>query len=480
MDHQKEALIADFYELTMASGYFEANKTKEIAYFDLFFRTIPDGGGYAVACGQKDVTDYIVNLKFTEEDIDYLKTKKMFSERFLTYLKSFKFNGDIWMVKEGSVVFPNEPLLTVRANIIEAQLVETYLLLQMNHQSLIATKASRVVRAAQGRSVMEFGARRAHGTDAALSGAKAAYIGGVQGTSLAKADQLYQINALGTMAHSWVQMFQSEKEAFIAYAKTYPHNATFLVDTYNVLRSGVPNAIHAVKTVLWPQGIKSAGIRIDSGDLTYLSKEARKILDDAGCQDVKIVVSNALDEWLITELLVQGAKIDSFGVGERLITAKSEPVFGGVYKLVATENQGVIEPKIKISENPEKMTNPHFKQIYRIYDKESKKAIADLVTVHDEIIDETKPIEIFDPNLIHKRKTITDFYCEKRLNLVIKNGQIIEKPLTIQEARNHLAQELNTMWDEVKRFANPHRYYVDLSDKLWTIRNNLIESSHNY
>mgnify|MGYP000912430143 CR=1 FL=1 len=479
MDHQKEALIADFYELTMASGYFEANKADDIAYFDLFFRTIPDGGGYAVACGQGDVVDYIINLRFTEEDIDYLRNKQIFSERFLNYLKSFKFTGDIWMVKEGSVVFPNEPLLTVRANIIEAQLIETYLLLQMNHQSLIATKASRVVRAAQGRSVMEFGARRAHGIDAAVSGAKAAYIGGVQGTSLAKADQLFQIKALGTMAHSWVQMFQSEKEAFIAYAKTYPNNATFLVDTYNVLRSGVPNAIHAVKTVLWPQGIKTAGIRIDSGDLTYLSKEARKILDDAGCQDVKIVVSNALDEWLITELLVQGAKIDSFGVGERLITAKSEPVFGGVYKLVATEKDGVIEPKIKISENPEKMTNPHFKQIYRIYDKESKKAIADLVTVHDEIIDETKPLEIFDPNLIHKRKTITDFTSEKRLNLIIKNGQIIEEPLTIQEAREHLAHELNTMWDEVKRFANPHRYYVDLSDKLWTIRNNLIESFHN-
>jgi len=273
-------------------------------------------------------------------------------------------------------------------------------------------------------------------------------------------------------------MFDSEKEAFVAYAQSYPHNATFLVDTYNVLKSGIPNAIHAVKTVLWPKGIKSAGIRIDSGDLTYLSKEARKMLDEAGCQDVKIVVSNALDEWLITELIVQGAKIDSFGVGERLITAKSEPVFGGVYKLVATENKGVIEPKIKISENPEKMTNPHFKQISRIYDKQTHKAIADLITVFDESIDETKPLEIFDPNLIHKRKILTDFYCEKRLELVIQKGQLVQSPLTIGEARLNLNKELESMWDEVKRFANPHKYYVDLSEKLWTIRKTMIESSH--
>ena len=480
MDKFSQALIADFYELTMASGYFEANKQNEIAYFDLFFRTVPDGGGYAVACGQSDVVNYLMNLRFTEEDITYLRSKKMFSEAFLTYLSQFKFSGDVWMVKEGSVVFPNEPLVIVRANIIEAQLVETYLLLQMNHQSLIATKASRIVRAAQGRPIMEFGARRAHGIDAALAGAKAAYIGGVNGTSLAKADQLYQIKALGTMAHSWVQMFPSEKEAFVAYAKTYPRNATFLVDTYNVLKSGVPNAIHAVKTVLWPLGIKSAGIRIDSGDLTYLSKEARKLLDEAGCEDVKIVVSNALDEWLISELLVQGAKIDSFGVGERLITAKSEPVFGGVYKLVAVEKNGLIEPKIKISENPEKMTNPHFKQIYRIYDQKSKKAIADLITVFDEEIDLTKPLEIFDPNQIHKRKIITDYYIEKRLERVIHNGSIAFHPLTIDAARSHLSKELESMWDEVKRFAYPHKYYVDLSEKLWTIRNNMIDSSQNY
>lgn len=480
MDKFNQALIADFYELTMASGYFEAKKQNEIAYFDLFFRTVPDGGGYAVACGQKDIVDYLLNFRFTEEDIAYLQSKKMFSEGFLHYLSNFKFTGDVWMVKEGSVIFPSEPMVIVRANVIEAQLIETYLLLQMNHQSLIATKASRIVRAAQGRPIMEFGARRAHGIDAAVAGAKAAYIAGVNGTSLAKADQLYQIKALGTMAHSWVQMFPSEKEAFIAYAKTYPHNATFLVDTYNVLKSGVPNAIHAVKTILWPQGIKSAGIRIDSGDLTYLSKEARKMLDEAGCEDVKIVVSNALDEWLITELLVQGAKIDSFGVGERLITAKSEPVFGGVYKLVAVDKNGTIEPKIKISENPEKMTNPHFKQIYRIYDQLSKKAIADLVTVYDEEIDATKPLEIFDPNLIHKRKLITNYYCEKLLERVIHNGVVEITPLSIEGARNHLEQELESMWDEVKRFANPHKYYVDLSEKLWQIRKDMIDSSHKY
>lgn len=479
MEKNKLALVADFYELTMASGYFESGKKDEIAYFDLFFRNIPDGGGYAVACGQSEVIDYIKHLKFNHDDIEYLKKRAMFSEAFLAYLTDFHFSGDIWMVKEGSVVFPNEPLLTVRANVIEAQLIETYLLLQMNHQSLIATKASRIVRAAQGRAIMEFGARRAHGVDSALLGAKAAYIGGVYGTSLTKADQRYQIPALGTMAHSWVQMFDSEKQAFVAYATTYPNNATFLVDTYNVLRSGVPNAIHAVKTVLWPLGIKSAGIRIDSGDLTYLSKEARKLLDQAGCQDVKIVVSNSLDEWLITELLVQGAKIDSFGVGERLITAKSEPVFGGVYKLIATEKKGIIEPKIKISENPEKMTNPHFKQVYRIYDKQTNKALADLVTVYDEVIDETKPLEIFDPNLIHKRKTLTDFYVEKRLEKVIEQGKVIIPCMTLLESREHLKQELSHMWDEVLRFANPHKYYVDLSDKLWNIRRKLIEASTN-
>ncbi len=477
MEKNKLALIADFYELTMAAGYFASGKQAEIAYFDLFFRTIPDGGGYAVAAGQSEVIDYLMNLKFNADDIDFLRSKNMFSEAFLTYLKTFKFSGDVWMVKEGSVVFPNEPLAIVRANIIEAQLIETYLLLQMNHQSLIATKASRIVRAAQGRPIMEFGARRAHGVDSALLGAKAAYIGGVYGTSLAKADQLYQIPALGTMAHSWVQMFNSELEAFIEYAKSYPNNATFLVDTYNVLKSGVPNAILAIQTVLWPKGIKTAGIRIDSGDLTYLSKEARKLLDEAGCEAVKIVVSNSLDEWIITELLIQGAKIDSFGVGERLITAKSEPVFGGVYKLVATEKNGKIEPKIKISENPEKMTNPHFKQVYRIFDRQTNKALADLVTVFDEVIDETMPLEIFDPTLIHKRKLLTDFYVEKRLHQVIASGVVKIEPMTLEAARNHLRKELDQMWDEVKRFANPHQYYVDLSDKLWNIRKTMIENS---
>lgn len=479
MEKNKLALVADFYELTMASGYFESGKMHEIAYFDMFFRNIPDNGGYAVACGQSEIVQYLMHLKFNQDDIDYLRKRAMFSEAFLTYLSNFRFSGDVWMVKEGSVVFPNEPLITVRASVIEAQLIETYLLLQMNHQSLIATKASRIVRAAQGRAIMEFGARRAHGVDAALLGAKAAYVGGVYGTSLTKADQLYHIPAIGTMAHSWVQMFDCERQAFVAYAKTYPKNATFLVDTYNVLRSGVPNAIHAIKTVLWPLGIKTAGIRIDSGDLTYLSKEARKLLDQAGCQDVKIVVSNSLDEWLITELLVQGAKIDSFGVGERLITSKSEPVFGGVYKLVATEKAGMIEPKIKISENPEKMTNPHFKQVYRIYDSQTHKALADLVTVYDETIDESKPLEIFDPNLIHKRKTLTDFYVEKRLHKVIENGQIVIPCLKLSQAREHLKQELDHMWDEVLRFANPHQYYVDLSEKLWTIRRKLIEASTN-
>ena len=477
MTKDTHALFTDFYELTMANGYFESHKQNEIGYFDLFFRSIPDAGGYAVAAGQDSVIDYIRNLKFTDDDIAFLRAKTIFSEGFLTYLKDFRFKGDIWMVKEGSVVFPNEPLIIVRANAIEAQLIETYLLLQMNHQSLIATKASRIVRAASGRTVMEFGARRAHGADSALYGARAAYIGGVQGTSLTQADRQFGIPALGTMAHSWVQMFESEKQAFVAYAKSYPHNANFLVDTFNVLKSGVPNAIHAVKTVLWPQGIKSAGIRIDSGDLTYLSKESRKLLDAAGMQDVKIVVSNSLDEWLITELLVQGAKIDSFGVGERLITAKSDPVFGGVYKLVAKESDGIIIPKIKVSENPEKLTNPHFKQVWRLYDQTTGIALADLVTLHDEVIDETQALEIFDPNLPHKRKVLTAFKAEQRLEQVFKSGELLIVPPTLEASRNHLKNELSALWEEVKRFTNPHKYYVDLSLPLWTCKNELIEEA---
>ncbi len=477
MQESTLALMVDFYELTMASGYFENRKQNEIGYFDLFFRSIPDHGGYAVAMGQSEIVRYIQELHFNEDDIAFLKTKNLFSDKFLNYLKSFRFKGDIWMIKEGSVVFPNEPLLIVRANIIEAQLIETYLLLQMNHQSLIATKASRIVRAANGRPVMEFGARRAHGADSALYGAKAAYVGGVVGTSLAMAEQLFDIPALGTMAHSWVQMFPSELEAFIAYAKTFPNHTTFLVDTYHVLKSGVPNAIEAIRTVLWPLGIKKASIRIDSGDLTYLSKEARKLLDEAGMQDVKIVVSNSLDEWIITELLLQGAKIDSFGVGERLITAKSEPVFGGVYKLVATEQNHLIVPKIKLSENTEKLTNPHFKQVWRFYDLESHKALADYVSLHDEVIDGSKPLEIFDPNHPHKRKLLTKFTVEKRLIQVIKEGKCIVEMPELIDIRKHLENELETMWDEIKRFTNPHGYYVDLSEQLWTIKNQLIEET---
>jgi nicotinate phosphoribosyltransferase len=460
----------------MAAGYFENGKQHEIGYFDLFFRSIPDGGGYAVAAGQQVIIDYLENLKFTPEDITFLRQKNLFSEAFLNYLLHFKFQGDVWMVPEGSVVFPNEPLIIVRANIIEAQLIETYLLLQMNHQSLIATKSARIVRSAQGRPVMEFGARRAHGADAALYGAKAAYVGGVFGTSLAKAEQHYHIPALGTMAHSWVQMFDTELEAFIAYAKTYPHTSTFLVDTYNVLKSGVPNAIKAIKAVLWPKGIKNAMIRIDSGDLTYLSKEARKMLDEAGMKDVKIVVSNSLDEWIISELLAQGAAIDFFGVGERLITAKSEPVFGGVYKLVATEKNGNIIPKIKLSENPEKMTNPAFKQVWRLYDRTTHKALADLITLHHEIIRDQEPLEIFDPLLPHKRKILTNFIAKKRLVLVFAKGVKIVQDATLFEAREHLQNELESLWDEVKRFVNPHKYYVDLSEKLWTLRNDMIHS----
>ena len=470
-------LYTDFYELTMACGYYEAGKQNEIAYFDYFFRSVPDEGGYTIACGISDVLRYLEDFHFDEDDIRYLRSKELFTEGFLTYLSQLRFTGDVWAVKEGSVVFPNEPIIIVRAPIIEAQLVETYLLLQMNHQSLIATKASRIVKAANGKTVMEFGARRAHGLDAALMGAKAAYIGGVHGTSLSKADQAFSIPALGTMAHSWIQLFDTEKEAFVAYAKTYPRHCTFLVDTYNVLKSGVPNAIETIKEVLWPLGIKKAAIRIDSGDLTYLSKESRKLLDEAKMEDVSIVVSNSLDEWLITELLLQGAQIDSFGVGERLITAKSEPVFGGVYKLVALEHDHRIVPKIKLSENPEKMTNPSFKMVYRVYDLDTQKAQADLVTLYDEVMDDTKPLEIFDPLLPHKRKTFHRYHLEKRLHCLMKDGTLALPLATLEESRSLAKKELSSLWEEVKRFKNPHGYYVDLSLPLWTLKQTMMESS---
>ena len=476
MSKPNNTLLCDFYELTMANGYYELGKGDEIAYFDVFFRTIPDGGGFAIAAGLEQVIEYIKTLKFTEQDIEFLRSKNMFSEGFLNYLRNFRFTGDIYAVPEGTPIFPGEPILTVRAPAIEAQFIETFVLLSLNHQSLIATKANRVVRAAQGRPVAEFGSRRAQGADGAILGARAAFIGGCAATACTISDRDYAIPATGTMAHSWVQMFDSEYEAFVAYCRTYPHNATLLVDTYDVLRSGVPNAIRAFREVLVPLGIKSCGIRLDSGDITYLTKKARKMLDDAGFTDCKIVVSNSLDENIIRDIILQGAKIDSFGVGERLITAKSNPVFGGVYKLVAKEENGEIVPKIKISENPEKITNPHFKKVYRIYDKQNGKATADLICVHDEVIDETKPLEIFDPAQTWKRKVCEDYTLRELLVPVFRGGECVYDSPHISEIQQYCRAQVDTLWEEVTRFENPHRYYVDLSQKLWDIKHELLEA----
>ena len=474
MSRTNNTLLCDFYELTMANGYFELGKGDEIAYFDVFFRTVPDGGGFAIFAGLEQVIDYIKNLKFTEEDISFLRSKHIFSERFLEYLRTFKFTGDIYAMPEGTPIFPGEPILTVRAPSIEAQFIETFVLLCVNHQSLIATKANRVVRAADSRPVAEFGSRRAQGPDGAVFGSRAAYIGGCSATACTISDRDYGIPATGTMAHSWVQMFDSEYEAFEAYCRMYPDNATLLVDTFDVLKSGVPNAIRAFKEVLLPKGITEFGIRLDSGDITYLSKKARKMLDEAGLYGCKIVVSNSLDENIIRDIIHQGAKIDSFGVGERLITAKSNPVFGGVYKLVAKEKNGEIIPKIKISENPEKITNPHFKKVYRIFDNETKTATADLMCVYDEEIDETQPLEIFDPIQTWKKKTVTNYTLKELQVPIFKNGELVYKAPDIKEVQSYCKEQVGTLWDEVKRFENPHRYYVDLSQKLWDIKHGLL------
>ncbi len=474
MEKRNLTLLCDFYELTMANGYFELGKGDEIAYFDVFFRTLPDGGGFAIAAGLDQVIDYIKNLRFTAEDIEFLRSKGIFSEKFLAYLADFRFTGDIYAVPEGTPIFPGEPFMTVRAPSIEAQFIETYVLLALNHQSLIATKANRVVRAAQGRAVAEFGSRRAQGADGAILGARAAYIGGVNATACTITDKEFGVPATGTMAHSWVQMFDNEYDAFVSYCKIYPNNATLLVDTYDVLRSGVPNAIRAFKEVLLPQGITKCGIRLDSGDITYLTKKARKMLDEAGLTECKIVVSNSLDENIIRGIIQQGAKVDSFGVGERLITAKSNPVFGGVYKLVAKEKDGEIVPKIKISENPEKITNPHFKKVYRIYDNESGIAIADLMCVHDEVIDPKEPLELFDPVETWKRKVVTNYTVRELLVPIFKNGECVYESPTLSEIRDYCKEQVMKLWEEVQRFENPHRYYVDLSEKLWKIKNELL------
>ena len=444
----------------------------------MFFRTVPDGGGFAIAAGLDQIIDYIEELRFSETDIDYLRSKHIFDEDFLAYLKTFRFTGDIWAIPEGTPIFPGEPVITVRAPAIEAQFIETYLLLIFNHQSLVATKTNRIVRAAKGRAVSEFGSRRAQGAEGAILGARAAFIGGVNNSACTIADIRYGVPAGGTMAHSWVMMFDDEYTAFKKYCEIYPENATLLVDTYNVLKSGVPNAIRVFKEVLEPRGIRNCAIRLDSGDLCYLTKKARKMLDDAGLDYCKIVASNSLDEYIIRDLLLQGAQIDAFGVGERLITSKSDPVFGGVYKISAVEDEnGNIIPKIKISENITKITNPHYKKVYRLYENDSGKAIADLICVHDEIIDETKPLEIFDPDYTWKRKILTDFRAVELQKPVFIGGKCVYPRYTTDQIRDYCAAQLELQWDEVKRFENPHNYYVDLSQKLWDTKQKLLNEN---
>ncbi len=472
MKEEDIELLTDFYEITMTNGYFEKNKN-EIAYFDVFFRKVPDRGGYAIAAGLEQVIDYVQNLKFNEEDIEYLRSQNLFSEDYFKYLLNFKFTGDIWAVPEGTVVFPNEPIITVKAPVIEAQFLETAILVIINHQSLIATKTSRIVRAANGRPVMEFGARRAHGVSAAIYGARAAMIGGACGTSCTVTAKKFNVPASGTMAHSWIQSFDSEYEAFKAYAELYPNNCTLLIDTYDTLKSGLPNAIRVFDEVLKPKGIENFAVRLDSGDLAYLSKKVREALDNAGYKNCKICLTNSLDEYLINSLIAQNAQVDSFGVGENLITSKSDPVFGGVYKLVGIEKDGKIEPRIKISDNTEKITNPSFKKVCRFYSKDTNYALADVVMLKDETVSD-EGYEIFDEHNTWKRKVLTNYYVRELQEKIFENGKLIYKTPTLKEIAEYSKKDLSTIWDEVKRLNNPQKYYVDLSKKLYDLKTDIL------
>ena len=470
-------MLVDFYELTMGNGYIREGVQDKRAVFDMFFRKIPDQAGFAIFAGLEQLVGYLKNLRFSAEDIEFLRAKNLFSEEFLTYLQNFRFSCNVWAMKEGTPIFPNEPVVIVEGPVLQAQLIETMVLLSINFQSLVTTKASRICRAAQGRPVMEFGSRRAQSYDAAVLGARAAYIGGCSGTACAISDREYKIPALGTIAHSWVQMFPTEYDAFKAYAETYPDSCTLLVDTYNVLKSGIPNAIKVFDEVLAPMGYRPKGVRIDSGDIAYLSKKARKMLDAAGYPDCTIVASNSLDEYLIRDLLLQGAKVDSFGVGENLITSKSDPVFGGVYKLVAVEDEnGVLQPRIKLSETAEKITTPNKKMVYRLYKKDDHEAVADYIAMSDENVPSEGPITMFDPVNTWKSKTFTDVDIRPMLVEVFRDGECVYDLPDIEEIKAYCKDQIDHLWEEVKRFENPHRYYVDLSEKLWNSKHELLKS----
>lgn len=475
MNPRNIPLLCDFYEYTMCNGYVDNGLSDRIVYFDIFFRRTPDKGGFAIFAGLEQFIEYVKDLRFSDSDVEYLRSKGIFGEDFLQFMRDFRFTGDIWAIPEGTPVFPGEPLVTIRAKASEAQVLETFALLTLNHQSLIATKASRIVRAAEGRQVMEFGSRRAQGTDAAVMGARAAYIAGCGGTACTVSDKWFGVPARGTMAHSWVQMFDTEYDAFKAFCRTYPKSPIVLVDTYDTLGSGVPNAIRVFKEL----GITDGGIRLDSGDLSFLTKKARKMLDDAGLPGIRITVSNSLDEWIIRDLIEQGACIDSFGVGDNLITSHSDPVFNGVYKLAAVEDdEGNIIPKIKISECVEKITTPHFKKIYRLFDSDGK-AFADLLCLHDEVVDDSQPLTIFDPEATWKKKTITDFTAKELMVPIFRNGELIYDIPALDDVRAYSLEQIGLLWDEVKRFHNPHSYYVDLSQKLWDIKQDMIRKARN-
>ncbi len=467
-------MLMDLYELTMSYGYIESGRADDIAVFDMFFRRVPDGGGFAIAAGLEQLVELIEDLRFEPEDIEYLRSLKLFPESFLTYLKQFKFACSVFAVPEGTPVFPGEPLVTVIGPVVHAQLIETLLLCGINHQTLVATKANRVVRAAEGRPVMEFGARRAQGYDGANYGSRASYIGGCSATSNIMAGQMFGIPVSGTMAHSWVQLFDSEYEAFATYARTYPDNCVLLVDTYSTLRSGLPAAIKCFNEVLLPMGKRPSAIRIDSGDIAYISKKARKVLDEAGFCDVKIIASNSLNEYIVRDLHLQNAAVNGYGIGENIITAKSDPVFGGVYKLVALKQGQTFKPKIKLSETIEKMTVPHLKKVYRVYDGNTGFAEADLLCVHDEQIDYKAPLTLFDPIETWKKRTFTNYTIKPLQQKIYHRGTLCYDLPDIKDIRRHCEHSIAHLWDEVLRFEHPHKYYVDLSQRLWDERHAML------
>lgn len=476
MQHERRniSMLMDLYEMTMAHGYFTKQDNTDRVAFDVFYRRNPDQGGFAIFAGLEQVVDYLLNLHFDEEDIAYFKSLHLFSDEFLEYLRNFKFTGDVYAFKEGSIIYPNEPILTIVAPLIDAQIAETAVLTMINHQSLIATKANRIMRAAGGRIVSDFGARRAHNVDAAVYGARAAYIGGVHGTATVLAGQQFDIPVNGTMAHSWVMYHDSEYEAFKAYAEVYPESSVFLVDTYDVLNSGIPNAIKVAKDVLEPKGHRLKGIRLDSGDLAYLAKHVRNMLDNAGMEDCKIMASNSLDEYTITSILSQGGPIDIFGVGERLITSKTDPVFGAVYKIVGIKKQGQWEPRIKVSESVTKITNPGLKNVYRVYSAEGK-AIAELLTLPGEKPSTDSPYCYIDPEKPWKELYFENCTFKNMQELVIKDGKQIVKSPTLKEIRAYVQDQLaHEIWEEEQRFENPHSHYLDMSLDYYHMKMDLL------